>query len=180
MDAKRKKNLPAYLLLAQISIYALIALHAIAWYVFGIRLVPKLCPFLMADQVGSLELSLAVLFWGLVFVSTLFAGRAFCAWGCMFGAYQDFVARITKTLGIRPIKSRLGLWLLAFVVILIALGLILYNKNYWPSFFWFAAATVLIGLALWLFLERGRTAKNLIAFPKYVLFAQYLGGVIAL
>lgn len=180
MDIKLKKNLAGYLLFAQIGIFAFIVLHSVLWYVLGVHVLTKLCPFLLADEVGNLELNFAVLFWVLIFGSTLFLGRAFCAWGCMFGAYQDFVARGTKLLGIKPIKNRWAKGLLAFIVAVIAIGLIVTNKNFWPSIYWFTAVTGLIGLAVWLLVEKDRSVNNLLTVPKYVLFAQYLGGVIAL
>lgn len=180
MDVKVKKNLGKYLLIAQISIYAFIILHSILWYVFGIHVLTKLCPFTFATQVGSLELNFTILFWTLVFGSTLFLGRAFCAWGCMFGAYQDFVSRVTKTLRIKPIKSKYGRWLLAFIVTLLIVSFILTNQNYWPSLYWFAAMTVFAGMTVWWLVEKDKSVKNLLTLPKYIYVAQYLGGIIAL
>jgi hypothetical protein len=54
------------------------------------------------------------------------------------------------------------------------------NKNYWPSLFWFAAASVLIGMVIWFFLEKRKAPRNINTLPKYILFVQYLGGIIAL
>lgn len=99
MKTKTRRNLSRYLLITQASIYIFIALHAVLWYVFGIHVLTKLCPFLFAEQIGRLELNFAILFWVLVLISTLFVGRAFCAWGCMFGAFQDFSHRL------KPITS---------------------------------------------------------------------------
>ncbi|HEX9059875.1 MAG TPA: 4Fe-4S binding protein [Clostridia bacterium] len=180
MRTKTKRNLTKYLLISQVSIYAFIILHAVLWYVFGIHVLTKLCPFLFADQVGRLELNFAILFWVLIFISTLFAGRAFCAWGCMFGAYQDFVQRLVKILKIKPVSNKLGKWLLRFILILLTIGFILSNKNFWPSFYWFLATTILIGLITWNLFEKGNPKKNPHTLPKYILLVQYLGGIIAL
>lgn len=178
MRAKTRQNLSRYLLITQIAIYVFITLHAILWYVFGVHILTKLCPFVFQEQVGRLELNFTILFWVLILISTLFVGRAFCAWGCMFGAYQDFVYRFTKLLKIKPIKNKLTRWLFRFILIILTIGFVLSNKFFWPAFFWFTAAAVLIGLVLWMFLEKSDKSPHTI--PKYILFAQYLGGIVAL
>ncbi|HEX3046317.1 MAG TPA: 4Fe-4S binding protein [Bacillota bacterium] len=181
MKSTTKEKLTRNLLITQISIYAFIVLHAILWYVFGVHYLTKLCPFVFAEQVGNLELNLAILFWVLVFISTLFLGRAFCAWGCMFGAYQDFVARIVKILRIKPTQNKLVKWLVWFIIFLVLIGYLMTNKSYWPSLYWFIAGIILVGWVIWLFLEKKKPAvRNLQTLPKYILLAQYLGGIIAL
>lgn len=180
MKTSTKKGLSRALLITQIAIYAFIILHATLWYGFHVHILTKLCPFVFADQVGSFELNFAMIFWVLVFTATLFLGRAFCAWGCMFGAFQDFVARIAKRLRIKPIKNKIGIWLLRFIVTLLTIGFVLTNKNVWPTFYWFTAASGLIALFLWRGMEKDSSVKNLHTLPKYILLVQYLGGIIAL
>ncbi|HEX3044321.1 MAG TPA: 4Fe-4S binding protein [Bacillota bacterium] len=179
MKTETKRNLTKYLLVTQLSIYAFIVLHAILWYVFGVHVLTKLCPFLFAEQVGRLELNFAILFWIIVFGATLVLGRAFCAWGCMFGAFQDFVARFAKFLKIKPLKKA-GKWWLRGALIILTLGFIWANKFYWPSFYWFLAGTGLISLVIWFLLEKKSPSRSLSTLPKYLLFTQYLGGIIAL
>ncbi len=180
MSIKIKKNLKRNLLIAQISIYIFIVFHSILWYVFGIHVLTKLCPFVLADQVGSLELNFAILFWILVFCSALFLGRAFCAWGCMFGAYQDYISRVAQKLKIEPTKNKYGIWLAKFLIAFIFIINITSNENYWPSLFWFIVIIILAGLIMWRFAEKGPAVRNIQFLPKYVLLAQYLGGIIAL
>lgn len=180
MKIETKRNLPKYLIITQLSIYVFIILHSLLWYVFDIHTLTKLCPFVFAEQVGSLELNFAILFWTAIFISTIFVGRAFCAWGCMFGAYQDFIGRLAKVLKIKPMKNNVGLWTLRFVVLT---GFFIFfavtSQHYWPSLFWFAGIAAIIGLILWKTNESDTSAKNLISLPKYILLTQYLGGIIA-
>jgi polyferredoxin len=181
MKLATKNKLTKYLLITQICIYGFIVLHAILWYVFGIHGLTKLCPFVFAEQVGRLELNFAILFWFLVFVSTLFLGRAFCAWGCMFGAYQDFVARFVKIVKLKPTQNKYVKWFIKIIIGIVLIGYLMVSKFFGPSFYWFIVAIVLVGMVMWIFLERKRPAiQNLQSLPKYILFAQYLGGIIAL
>ncbi len=176
----KKSELTRYLLITQISIYAFIVLHSIAWHVFGFHGLTKLCPFALREQMAGLEFNLNIVFWFLIFCSTLFLGRAFCAWGCMFGAYQDFVARLAKKLKIKPLKSNAGEWLIRVLVTLIITAYVVFNQMYWPTLFWFSAAIILIGLILWILVERRPTKEKLVTFPKYVFLGWYLGGIVAM
>lgn len=180
MNVKTKKNLGRNLLITQIFIYAFITVHSVLWYVFHIHVLTKLCPFVFGEQIGSLEFNFAMIFWVLVFISTLFLGRAFCAWGCMFGAFQDFASRLSKKLKIKPLETRKGKWLFRFVVLAALLGYLLTTKNYWPTLFWFTALVVTVGFLTWLLLGRKSVDKSLNTLPKYILLVQYLGGIIAL
>jgi polyferredoxin len=179
MKIETKKKLTRYLLIAQISIYAFIVLHSIAWHVLGIHVLTKLCPFFLRDQLGSLEFNLNILFWFLVFCSTLLFGRAFCAWGCMFGAYQDFVSRLAKKLKIKPLKSKVGKWLIATIVALLLTCYVLGNSMFWPTLFWFSAAIIVIGVLIWMLVEKKSASEKFITIPKYIFFGWYLGGIIA-
>jgi polyferredoxin len=168
------------LLITQISIFGFIILHAILWYVFGIHVLTKLCPFVFAEQVGRLEFNVTIIFWLAIFISTLFVGRAFCAWGCMFGAIQDFMGRLARALNLTPRASRAGKWVLVFVVVIVALAYVFGNKHYWPSMFWFIVMILFAGVALWLIIEKRTSFRTVLTLPKYVLLAQLLGGVGAL
>ena len=98
MDLGTKNKLTKSLLITQISIYVFIIIHSISWHVFGLHFLTKLCPGRFGDHLGNLEFNFNVAFWTLIFISTLFVGRAFCAWGCMFGAFPGLCfACIYKT-----------------------------------------------------------------------------------
>lgn len=180
MKEKTKKNLTKYLIMTQASIYFFIIVHSILWYVFDIHVLTKLCPFVFAEQVGRLELNFAAFFWVLVLASTLVYGRAFCAWGCMFGAFQDFVSRLMERLKIKPIQNNFGRNLMKFLLTLIFFGFLTSNKFYWPSFFWFTVIILFVGVVAWRIGEKKHTIKDILTLPKYVLLVQYFGGIIAL
>jgi polyferredoxin len=180
MKLKTKNNLKRNLLITQVSIYLFIILHSISWHVFGLHWITKLCPANFAERLGSLEFNFTVLFWFLVFISTLFVGRAFCAWGCMFGAYQDFVSRVYTKLKIKPIKNKVGLWLLGILLSIFTIPVILVNEIAWPTYFWFIVLVVLIGLIVWFFVEKDLKIKNLFKLPKYIQVVNYLGGIVSL
>lgn len=179
MREEKKKRLGKYLIISQLSVYVFIILHSILWYVFNIHILTKLCPFVFAEQIGSLEFNFAILFWAAVLISTLFVGRSFCAWGCMFGAFQDFVGRLAKVLKIKPIKNKFGRWALRFIVFALLIYYVLFNQYYWPSLFWFIVMISIIGLVIWRFREKDASLKNLHTLPKYIYFSQFLGGIIA-
>jgi polyferredoxin len=179
MNPTTRRRLPRYLIAAQLGIYLFIAAHAVLWHVLGFHVIGKLCPFVFAEHVGHLELNLVVAFWALVYLSTLFVGRAFCAWGCMFGAFQDFVSRIATRLGAKPARTRATIWLLRIIVTVLIVGIISGSSTYWPTFFWFVAAVVAVGLVMWLLVDKPR-ASRVEALPRFVYLASYLGAVIAL
>jgi len=182
MKERTKKRLTKYLLITQIGIYGFIVLHSILWHVLGIHVLTKLCPFVFREQMGSLEFNLNIIFWFLIFCSTLFVGRAFCAWGCMFGAYQDFVSRLAKKLKIKPL-NKAGKWIMRIIVAFILTCYVLIvnpeSPMYWPTLFWFTAAIILIGLIIWLLVEKKTATEKFITIPKYIFFSWYLGGIVA-
>jgi polyferredoxin len=166
-------------LITQLSIYAFIIIHSIAWYVFGWHYLTKLCPGKFALHVGNLELNFNVLFWGLIFISTLFVGRAFCGWGCMWGAYQDFVSRAFMKLKIQGIKGKSGPWILGFLIIFSGLPFLTEGTPPWPAMFWFLVLVIISGLGLWWAIERKSPKKNINTVPRYILLVQFLGGIVS-
>lgn len=77
-------------------------------------------------------------------------------------------------------KSRLGKWILRLSIIIIIAGYISANTMYWPSFFWFTVMAVVIGAVIWFVMERNKTSNKIETLPRYIHFAQYLGGIVAL
>jgi polyferredoxin len=174
-----KRNFSKALLITQISVYLFIILHSITWHVFGIHALSKLCPFVFGDQVGNLEFNWVIVFWFLIFGSAIFLGRAFCAWGCMFGAYQDFVSRIATKLKAKPVDNKYRPWIIAaigfvFVGIVVVLG----SQENWPSVFWHVVIAVSAGLVIWILVEKKISGQNIIKLPKYIYVGQYLGGIV--
>lgn len=179
MDLKNKSKLPGRLLTVQISIFGFIILHSILWHVFGIHYLTKLCPASFADHVGNLEFNLTVVFWALVFLSTLFVGRAFCSWGCMFGSYQDMIARLFVKLKLNPFTGRTGAWILPILLFLFTAPVLFISRIRWPSLFWFVVIVVSAGLLIWSIVERNQMKRNLFTLPKYIALANYLGGIVS-
>lgn len=179
MKPGTQKKLARGLLVTQLAIYAFIVIHSILWHVFGIHWVSKLCPGRFMAHAGSLEFNFNVLFWGLVFLSTLFVGRAFCGWGCMWGAYQDFVARAFARLGIREIRGKSRAWLLAVLLVLSGLPFVLGETRAWPSLFWFAVFIVLAGLGLWRVAEGRAPRRSVRTVPRYILLAHFLSVIVS-
>lgn len=179
MELSTKKKLTKRLLITQISIYAFIIIHSILWHVFGLHFLTKLCPGKFALHMGNLEFNFNVLFWLLIFISTLFVGRAFCGWGCMFGAYQDFVSRAFTKLRIKGIKGKSGTWILGILIILSGLPFLMDGTPPWPAMFWFLVLVFIVGLVLWWVIERKSSKRNINTIPRYILLVQFLGGIIA-
>lgn len=180
MRLKTRKNLARNLVIVQISIYVFIIVHAVLWHVFGIHILTKLCPFAFAKHVGNFEFNWAVLFWIFILSSTLFLGRAFCAWGCMFGAYQDFVSRAFIKLKVKHFPHKYGKWILrGFLVIMIAGTLLTGGGGEgWPVYFWFISLSILAGLIIWRLVEKKPAGLKIENIPKYIWISQYLGGII--
>lgn len=181
MLEKRKRNLGRYLVISQASIYGFIILHAALWHVFGIRILSKLCPFTFGTHVWNFEFNFAVLFWFLVLASTLIVGRAFCAWGCMSGAYQDFVFRITKK-GKRRRITVARRWVERAMVFAILISTLIKGTNdNWPTLFWFLIGVSALGTLIWSIgpsRHDDRHFDKLATLPKYVWITQYLGGIV--
>jgi polyferredoxin len=179
MKLSTKKKLAKRLLITQLSIYAFIIVHSIVWYVFKWHYVTKLCPGKFALHMGNLELNFNVLFWGLVFLSTLFVGRAFCGWGCMWGAYQDFVSRAFTKLKIQGIKGKSGAWILGILIVISALPFLGKGDSSWPTMFWFLVMVIFAGLGLWWVIERKSLKRNINTIPRYILLVQFLGAIVS-
>jgi polyferredoxin len=180
MKLKTKNNLKRNLLITQVSIYLFIILHSISWHVFGLHWITKLCPTAFAEHLGDLEFNFNVVFWILIFISTLFWGRAFCAWGCMFGAFQDFISRLITKLKMKPIRNKFGIWLLGFAILIQLLPTFFKNKISWPTLFWFAILIIFIGLIIFRITEKEFGFNNLFKLPKYIQLASYLGGIVSM
>ena len=179
MQLLTKKKLPQRLLITQISIYGFIILHSIAWHVFGLHFLTKLCPGKFALHMGNLEFNFNVVFWGLVFISTLFVGRAFCSWGCMFGAYQDMVERVFVKFKIQRIKGKTGAWIGGILIVISGLPFLLERTLPWPAMFWFLVMVIIAGVSAWWIVERKSLKRNVNTLARYILLAQFLGGIVA-
>jgi polyferredoxin len=179
MNPITKSKLSKRWLIAQLSIYAFIIVHSILWHVFHVHYLTKLCPAAFGNHIGNLEINFNVLFWVLIFISTLFVGRAFCAWGCMFGAYQDFVARAMKKLKIKPIQGKLKSWIFPLLIIVATVPFLAESKVAWPTLFWFMVIIFSSGLALWWFIEIKTGHRKIATIPKYLLLSHYLGTIVA-
>lgn len=180
MTEKPRRRLLKYLIFTQLFIFFFIIIHAILWYVFDIKVITKLCPFAFGNHLIQYEFNFAVLFWILIYISTLFVGRAFCAWGCMFGAIQDFIYRFKRNAKIKSTSNRITNWILILIgFIIVAASLIKGNNESWPKILWFLILVSGIGIILWLWLERNNRKQNkTVLLPKYIWFSQYVGGII--
>jgi len=69
----------------------LVTLHLVTWYVLGIHSFGSIGIEALFSGLSRGVLNAGFLFWLLVFLSVLLFGRAFCAWFCWFGGYQDLV-----------------------------------------------------------------------------------------
>jgi polyferredoxin len=179
MKLNTKQKLAKRLLITQISIYAFIIVHSILWHVFGLHYVSKICPGKFMAHMGSLEFNFNVVFWALVFVSTLFVGRGFCGWGCMWGAYQDFVSRAFTKLGIRGIQGKPRAWIFGILLVVSGLPFMAGENKAWPTLFWFMVLVVIAGLGLWRVFERKSPKRSVSTVPRYVLLAHFFGVIVS-
>ena len=67
--SKTKRSYTKALIINQISIYVAIIVHAVAWHVYGIHTVSKLCPFVFGEAIAHLEFNASIVFWLLAFGS---------------------------------------------------------------------------------------------------------------
>jgi len=130
-------------------------------------------------HVGSLEFNFNVLFWALIFLSTLFVGRGFCGWGCMWGAYQDFISRAFARMKIKGIQGRSRAWIFVVLLVLSGLPFMLGETRVWPSFFWFLIIIILAGLGMWGLAERRSPQRSVRTVPRYILLAHSLGVIVS-
>lgn len=85
-------------------------------------------PYLMISGTAERIASFSLIFWALVFVTSLVLGRSFCGWACPFNGLQQ----LWETVGVRPRKRVRflpvlkylfwGAWASAVVAIAIAVG----------------------------------------------------------
>jgi polyferredoxin len=97
----------------------------------------------------------------------------------MWGAYQDFVARLFSKLKIQGIKGKAGVWILGTLIILSGLPFLSEGTPPWPTMFWFLVLIVIAGLTLWWAIERKSSKRNINTIPRYILLVQFLGGIVS-
>jgi ferredoxin len=105
----------------QILLHFVIVAHLIAWYRFDQRGVGGLdFQDFFHHFVARGEVTMAVVFAGIVWITALVFGRLFCSWGCHFAAVQDVAAWILRRVGwkFRPIETRF-LHLAPYVVLVL-------------------------------------------------------------
>lgn len=76
---------------SRIFLMALVTIHLVTWYVLGIHAVGSIGIEALFSGLSRGVLNAGFIFWGLVLISVLLFGRAFCAWFCWFGGYLDLV-----------------------------------------------------------------------------------------
>ena len=98
----------------QVFLHIVLAAHVAAWYWLDWRAIGGLdFQDFFHNLLGEGILTAAVLFAGLIYISSLIWGRLFCSWGCHFGAAQDLAAWVLRRLGWRTpyVKTRFLHWL---------------------------------------------------------------------
>lgn len=98
---------------------ASVALFPVTLYYFS--------PMLSLEGLASGIVSGSILLFALLFLSSLFLGRAFCGWACPVGGVQEtvrgFGGRAANRLGIRWVKWAIwGPWALALVLVTFRAG----------------------------------------------------------
>ena len=78
-------------ILSRIFIMILFILHMLLWFVVGIEVVGNIGIDALFYGLSRGLITGGLIFWVIVFISTLLFGRWFCGWFCWFGAYQDLV-----------------------------------------------------------------------------------------
>ena len=107
--------------LSRVILMLLVTVHLFTWYALGIHIVGSIGIEALFAGLSRGVINAGIIFWMLVFTSSLLLGRAFCGWFCWFGGYQELVAwgigdrfkikmprRVLLYLGIIPFVS-LGL-----------------------------------------------------------------------
>jgi polyferredoxin len=84
-------NLQRLRLLSRIFLLLLIILHVYSWYVLDIQVAGSIGIEAFFSGLSRGVINMGFIFWTLVFILTLFLGRAFCGWFCWFGGYLEFV-----------------------------------------------------------------------------------------
>ena len=76
---------------SRISLMGLVTVHLVTWYVLGLHAVGSIGIEALFSGLSRGILNAGFVFWGLVLVSVLLFGRAFCGWFCWFGGYLELV-----------------------------------------------------------------------------------------
>jgi polyferredoxin len=76
---------------SRILLLILVTVHLVTWYVLGLHAVGSIGIEALFSGLSRGILNAGFVFWGLVLVSVLLFGRAFCGWFCWFGGYLDLV-----------------------------------------------------------------------------------------
>jgi len=76
---------------SRILLMILVTAHLVTWYVLGLHAVGSIGIEALFSGLSRGILNAGFVFWGLVLVSVLLFGRAFCGWFCWFGGYLELV-----------------------------------------------------------------------------------------
>jgi polyferredoxin len=139
-------NMQRLRLFSRVFLTVFMIVHVYSWYVFGIQVAGSIGIEAFFSGLSRGVVNMGFIFWILVFISTLFLGRAFCGWFCWFGGYIELVEwGITDKLKIK-LPNRLPLYLGAIPFVGLALKinsafLVNWIKNV-PSSFTFILADV--------------------------------------
>ena len=76
---------------SRILLMILVTVHIVTWYVLGLHAVGSIGIEALFSGLSRGILNAGFVFWGLVLVSVLLFGRAFCGWFCWFGGYLELV-----------------------------------------------------------------------------------------
>ena len=104
---------------SRILLMSLVTVHLVTWYVLGLHAVGSIGIEALFSGLSRGILNAGFVFWGLVSVSVLLFGRAFCGWFCLFGGYLELAEwAIGDKLKIRlPRKIPLYLAAIPFVAL---------------------------------------------------------------
>jgi ferredoxin-type protein NapH len=76
---------------SRILLMILVTAHLVIWYVLNLHVVGSIGIEALFSGLSRGILNAGFVFWGLVVISVLLFGRAFCGWFCWFGGYLEFV-----------------------------------------------------------------------------------------
>lgn len=125
-ETSTKRGMQKFRALSRIGLILLVVIHFITWYVIGIQVVGNIGIDSFYYGLTRGFITAGLIFWILIFISTILLGRAFCGWFCWFGGYLDLVdLGASKTKLKVPRRAPLYLSILAFVGLLIYLYFIL-------------------------------------------------------
>ena len=102
-------------ILSRIVLMILFILHMLLWFVVGIKVVGNIGIDALFYGLSRGLITGGLIFWVIIFISTILFGRWFCGWFCWFGGYQDLVKwGFSKTKYPIPRRSR---YYFAFIAI---------------------------------------------------------------